>query len=118
MCVWSGNMSSASMVSSPLIGPGYWCSMTDPRSMSKEATRMYSTWFSMESAGYWERSRACLVSPKDETWDSSSIETSSSRTIGGCGERGGRLFSLRRETAEGLRDGGNEEKEGWRWRPG
>lgn len=28
------------------------------------------------------------------------------------------MLSLRRETAEGLRDGGNEEKEGERWRPG
>ena len=79
---------------------------------------MYSTWFSMESAGYWERMRACLVLAKDETWDSSSPETWSSRTIGGCGERGGRLLSLREETAEGLRDGGNELKLGCRWRPG
>lgn len=53
---WSGSMSSASMVSSPLMAAGYWCSMMEPRSMSNEATRMYSTWFSTESAGYWERS--------------------------------------------------------------
>jgi hypothetical protein len=53
---WSGNMSSANMDSSPDIGPGYWCSIIEPRSMSKDATSIYSTWFSGLSAGYCERS--------------------------------------------------------------
>ena len=37
--------------------------------------------------------------------------------MGGWGERGGR-FSFRMDMAEGLREAGKEEKEGWRWRPG
>lgn len=36
--------------------------------------------------------------------------------MGGWGERGGR-FSFRKDMAEGLREAGKEEKEGWRWRP-
>ena len=34
--------------------------------------------------------------------------------MGGCGERA--FLSLRRETVEGDREGGKEEKEGWRCR--
>lgn len=84
--------------------------------MSKAATRMYSTWFSTELAGYCERSLTGRGSVKDDFCERSSPDASSSRTIGGCGERGGR-FSFRTDTAEGLREVGKEENEGWRWRP-
>lgn len=60
-CAWSGSISSASMCSSPVMATGNWCSMTGPRSMSKDATRMYSTWFSVPLRGYCERNlrRGC-----------------------------------------------------------
>lgn len=45
-----------------------------------------------------------------------STEPSSSRTIGGCGERA--FFSLRVDMDEGEREGGKEEKEACRWRAG
>jgi hypothetical protein len=90
--------------------------------MSNEATRMYSTWRSTESAGYWERMRDVLdlglKRPGEcvEAWDESNESSSSpSRNMGGCGERALK-GSLRTET-EGEREGGNEDREGWRWRP-
>lgn len=55
-CVWSGSISSASMCSSPVIATGYWCSMIGPLSTSNDATRMYSTWFSVAPRGYCDRS--------------------------------------------------------------
>ncbi|KAK5631966.1 hypothetical protein RRF57_007680 [Xylaria bambusicola] len=43
------------MCSSPVMATGNWCSMTGPRSILKDATKMYSTWFSGDSRGYWDR---------------------------------------------------------------
>jgi hypothetical protein len=93
--------------------------------MSNDATSMYSTWFSTASTGYCERNfvlvlAALGLSPtdsRDEACDKEAVSTSSgskaSRSTGGCGERA--LRSLRTEMAEGERDEGKEEKEGWRW---
>src|SRR6266566_2546196 len=76
-------MSSASMCSSPVIATGYWCSMTGPRSMSKEATRMYSTWFSVIPRGCWECSLRGGCAPglqrrggppdRDECWEETPV---------------------------------------------
>jgi hypothetical protein len=85
---------------------------------------MYSTCFSIASAGYCERilvlvlwgvsAMDCCDDPCDEEMESTSSRSNCSRSIGGCGERAFR--SLRIETDEGDRDEGKEEKEGWRWR--
>ena len=95
--------------------------MIDPRSMSNDATSMYSTWFSMESAGYCERIfppafDRPTIGDSDELCEELT-EASSSLTMGGCGERGF-LLSLRVDMDEGDREGGKEEKEGCRCKPG
>lgn len=91
--------------------------------MSNDATSMYSTWFSGESAGYWERSLrprgfCALGSETDEPWErrgEEPDESPDSLTVAGFGERLGRRW--RKESVEGERDGGKEEREGWRCRP-
>lgn len=85
---------------------------------------MYSTCFSIASAGYCERilvlvlwglsATDCCEEPCDEYTESTSSRSICSRSMGGCGERAFR--SLRIETDEGDRDEGKDEKEGWRWR--
>jgi hypothetical protein len=92
--------------------------------MSNEATRMYSTCFSIASAGYCERilvlvlcgvsATDCCDDPGESYIESTSSRSCCSRSVGGCGERAFR--SLRIETDEGLRDEGKDEKEGWRVR--
>jgi hypothetical protein len=92
--------------------------------MSNEATRMYSTCFSIASAGYWERSLVldlcgasatdCCEDACDECTESTSSRSNCSRSTGGTGERAFR--SLRIETEEGDRDEGKDENEGCRWR--
>jgi hypothetical protein len=87
--------------------------------MSNEATNMYSTWFSIESAGYCERSLALglrTLGDSDEPRDEVD-EVPSVLCIGGCGDR---LFiSLRVETEDGVREeGGKDEKDGCRCRAG
>lgn len=91
--------------------------------MSNEATRIYSTCFSMASGGYCERRRVVVLEgmvrtdwcsdPCDECTESTSSGSRASRSMGGCGERAFR--SLRMEIDEGERDEGKDEKEGWRW---
>lgn len=84
---------------------------------------MYSTCFSIASAGYCERSLVldlCRVSATDCCEDGCEeacdepTESTSSRNLGGTGERA--FWSLRIETNEGDRDEGKDEKEGCRWR--
>jgi hypothetical protein len=92
--------------------------------MSNDATKMYSTWFSIASAGYCERSLVldlegisrtdCCEETRDDCTESTSSRSNASRSKGGCGERAFRSFRI--EIDEGERDEGKDEKEGWRWR--
>jgi len=128
-CAWSGSISSASMCSSPVMARGYWCSMTGPRSMSKDATRMYSTWFSVAPRGYCDLSRRagcasgfwCRGAPvdMDECCDETAVpvdgvldlelgsdvrSVSDMAAAGGCGDRDGRCDMWEGERAEGKDD--------------
>lgn len=111
---------------------GYWCSITGPRSISNEATRIYSTWFSVDPRGYWDRSfrggregTTCRFgADSDECCDEATVwlsiddvlfdlelgfeVRSASAAIGGCGDREGRSWC---DICEAERDDGKEERE-------
>lgn len=90
--------------------------------MSKDATKIYSTWFSVAPRGYCERSfREVPASDRngaesDECWEDGfageeelsfwlSSDVRSDSWMGGCGDFGGR------DICEGDREGGNEDSE-------
>lgn len=86
---------------------GYWCSIIGPRSISKEATRIYSTWFSVDVRGYCDRSflegrPSALIrrgADRDECCDDTPLE-------------GVLDFELGSETRSGSRAGGNGDLDG------
>lgn len=80
--------------------------------MSNDATSMYSTWFSIESAGYCERSLVVgfIFLGDREGGREEPADVLSSRTMGGCGDRPF-LASLRREMDEADLEVGNEEND-------
>lgn len=100
--------------------------MTEPRSISNDATSIYSTCFSAESAGYWERSccapwrvcDVCCAAEPEERRDGcleDLEESTDSRTVGGFGDRPGRPALL--DIVDGVREGGKDEKDDLRCTP-
>lgn len=99
--------------------------------MSKEATRIYSTWFSVDPLGYWDRNfrgrdgTACRCgADSNECCDEATVwlsiddvlfdlelgleVRSASAAIGACGDREGRSWC---DICEAERDDGKEESE-------
>lgn len=100
--------------------------MTGPRSISNDATKMYSTWLASDPRGYCDRTRFCGYDPsfvrraaeRDECCEDGPMEEAldfmlgsevrSVSAMGGCGDFDGREW---KDICDGDRDGGNDESE-------
>jgi hypothetical protein len=98
--------------------------------MSKDATKIYSTWLASAPRGYWgrtlfcgykssfvrraaDRDECCEDGPMEEVLDLVlGSEVRSVSAMGGCGDLDGREW---KDICDGERDGGNEERDVRRW---